>query len=303
MGLDELPGVPRRTRPSALRDRRRFAGRTRPAPGVRDGRSWRRQRAGDRRRHRPHGVARRGRPARRRARVLDEPHPVAPLEGRRTGAGHHRRPARTARHRRGDPPRRPRRVPVRTRARDRTGGRVAVDARVGRSDGPAGQRQPEPARHRPRGVARRAPAARRGTCRRPSDPCPGGRPHDRHPVLPARQRAPVAVPPGVRRGGPPADGRAPRRARRPRAPPPHRPRRARRRWTVREGRAGQPRPDLAGGRRRHRLRADGRRLDRSRRRPHGRAADAAGARSAHFPRRQRQRPTPRSSTTRTATCR
>ena len=260
----------------------------------------------DRRRHRGDGGARRGGAARRRARLLDQPHADAPLEVRRARARHRRRRRRAARHRRRPAPGRPRRVPVRARPRPGARRRVAVDARARPPHRPHRQRQPQPARPGARGVARGA----RACSTRPTPTaspivaqvagrsigildCLHGSLHPLlfHPAyqeiadLPLAERARGAAPIPSGGGGSidevPDDGG----------------------FFQRVG-ARQARPLLAGGRRRHRLRARRRR----------RRSRARGGRDGvppmelvldqlTRPRRQRDDATRRSSTTPTATCR
>ena len=226
VGVDELPGVPRRRRAPAQGARRRRADRPRPAAGLRDGRAGRRQRAGHGRRRPPHGRAGRGgaaAPARSGFSTSRTPlhrskdgelvpgTDAAPDELLAIGdalarAGHGVFQF----------------APDHARVPDP---RVAVDGRPGPALGPHREREPQPARPGPRGVApgaapaRRTPHAQRARHRRP-----GGGPLDRDPLLPPRQRAPAALPPRLRRGRRPPDARAAGRPRRARAAAPARPR-------------------------------------------------------------------------------
>ena len=218
------------------------------------------------------GGARRGGAARRRARLLDQPHTAAPRQGRRARA-RARRPTRSELLGIGEAIRRAghgvfqfapehARLPIdewpwMRRLAELTGQPVSVNLN-----------QPDDAPEVWRDVLGLLDAAR---ARRAAAVRAGRRPDDRHPLLPPRQRPSAAVPPGLRRGRRAADGRAARRARRPGATAADHRGRAGRRRAVREGRAAQPRPDVAGRRRRHRLRAGGRRLGRRHRGAHRRA--------------------------------
>ena len=182
---------------------------------------------------------------------------------------------RAVRDRRCAAPRRARRVPVRARPRRRADRRVAVDARARPPDRPHGERQPEPARTaRPTcGATCSAcsttppPTASRSSPRSPGESvgllmCLEGsfNPLAFHPAFRSIRR------PAARRAGGgaalarPAAGVGDR---------------AGRRRAVPQGRARQARSVVGGGRRRHRLRARRRRLDRRGRPPDRRAIRSA----------------------------
>ena len=301
-----LPRVPRRGGAHAPGARRRRPDRPRAAAGLRHGRARRRQRA----RHRRRTATRWARwsseaLARRRPRVLHQPHSAAPLEGRRARARHRRRRRRAARHRRRHGPRRPRRVPVRSRPRPGARRRVAVDGSSwpGAPAARSASTSTSPTRIRRCGAR----------CSRLLDDaaadglpmvaqvagrsigilyCLHGSVHPLlfHPAyaevadLPMPERLVALADPERRRRlieDVPDDG-----------------------GLVPPGRARQARPHVAGRRRRHRLRASDRRVRRRRAPPRsGVPADAAGARPAHDRTTATACSTRRSSTTATATSR
>ena len=190
-------------------------------------------------------------------------------------------------HRRRDPARRTRRVPVRPRSRPSSGRRVAVDATRRRAHRPAGQRQRQPARQRSRGVAGGVDVARSGPRRRLVDRRPGGRSHDRHPLLPAGKCAPAPVPPRLPGGGRAAARGPVAGAGRSGAPTTADPRASRRRRVLRARRRARCREDVAHRRRGDRLRTVTRVVDRRARSGPWRPAHGAHRRSALRPRRQR----------------
>ena len=92
--LDELDRMAHARSMSRARPPRR-------RPGICDGRPRRPERRGDTRRDRGNGQGRARGGRGRGGRLLDDPHAVAPRQGRRAGGGHHRQRQRADRHRPG----------------------------------------------------------------------------------------------------------------------------------------------------------------------------------------------------------
>ena len=216
--LGDVPRVPRRARPHGPRGRRERARPPRRRAGICDGRPRRPERRGDARRDRGNGQGRARGGRGRGGRLLDDPHAVAPRQGRRAGGGHHRQRRRADRHRPGTG----RRPLGRVRAGQRhvrSRGRVRLDADDRPRDRPPGHVQLPAGRPPARALAPAGRAGRRGHGRRRSDSPAGGRPPRLGAVRLGLDCPPVRVPPDLANARRPAPRRPPGPPARPRGAP------------------------------------------------------------------------------------